>query len=240
MVAPVAHGSRMTNLRVLVAEDDPDVAQALDLYLRLFDCHVDIAPDGTQALNRAVNGRYDLIVLDLNLPRLDGLAVCKAVRQQQVFTPILMLTARASEGDKVIGLGAGADDYMTKPFSALELQARLSALMRRSHEYREQRKTRLASGDLVIEIDRRFVSIDARQVDLTAREFDLLLVLAQNPGRVYRREQLLDAVWGYTHSGYNHTVNSHINRLRAKIERDPANPDYVLTVWGVGYKFREA
>ena len=232
---------RLTNLRVLVAEDDPEVAQSLDLYLQLLDCRVDIARDGSQAVERAVNGEYDLIVLDLTLPRMDGLTVCRTVRKQQVFTPILVLTARASEGDKVIGLDAGADDYMTKPFSPLELQARLNALSRRSLGYQGQQRaaTRLEFGDLVIEVDHRVVTLHGRRVDLTAREFDLLLALARNPGRVHTRERLLDAVWGYTHDGYGHTVNSHINRLRAKIEPAPASPEYVLTVWGVGYKFRE-
>ena len=230
----------MTNLRVLVVEDDPEVAQALHLYLQLLSWRVDLAADGSQALERAVSGRYDVIVLDLSLPCLDGLAVCKAVRKQQVFTPILVLTARASEGDKVIGLNAGADDYMTKPFSPLELQARLNALLRRANDYPAllRAATRLESGDLVIEVDQRTVALRGQSVELTAREFDLLLTLARHPGRVYTREQLLDAVWGYTHDGYGHTVNSHINRLRAKIERDPTNPDYVLTVWSVGYKFR--
>ena len=232
--------AQLTNLRVLVVEDDPEVAQALHLYLQLLSWRVDLAADGSQALERAVSGRYDVIVLDLSLPRLDGLAVCKAVRKQQVFTPILVLTARASEGDKVIGLNAGADDYMTKPFSPLELQARLNALLRRASDYPAllRAATRLEFGDLVIEVDQRTVALRGRSVELTAREFDLLLTLARHPGRVHTREQLLDAVWGYTHDGYGHTVNSHINRLRAKIERDPANPDYVLTVWSVGYKFR--
>jgi DNA-binding response OmpR family regulator len=169
---------------------------------------------------------------------MDGLLVCQAIRQQQVFTPILMLTARASEGDKVIGLGAGADDYMTKPFSSLELQARLNALLRRSVEYRAQSETQLQFGELAIAVDRRAVKVAGRDVNLTAREFDLLLALARHPGRVYSRAQLLDEVWGYTHDGYGHTVNSHVNRLRAKLETDPVKPAYVLTVRGVGYRFR--
>jgi DNA-binding response OmpR family regulator len=231
--------SPLTRLRVLVAEDDAGVAESLDLYLQLFSCRVDVASDGSEALKRAVSGHYDLILLDLSLPTMDGLLVCKAVRQQQVFTPILMLTARASEGDKVIGLGAGADDYMTKPFSSLELQARLSALLRRSTVYRERREARLEFGELAIDIDRRSVTVAGRDVNLTAREFDLLLALARHPGRVYNRAQLLDAVWGYAHDGYGHTVNSHINRLRAKLETDPMTPVYVLTVRGVGYRFRD-
>jgi len=227
----------MTQSRVLLAEDDAAIAESLELYLQLFSCRVDIAFNGPDALQQAVTGRYDLILLDLTLPGMDGLLVCQAIRRQQVFTPILMLTARASEADKVVGLGAGADDYMTKPFSSLELQARLSALLRRSLEYQAQQETQMTFGALEIAVDRRAVTVAGRDVNLTAREFDLLLALAKHPGRVYSRAQLLDAVWGYAHDGYGHTVNSHINRLRAKLESDPNNPAYVLTVRGVGYRF---
>jgi two-component system, OmpR family, alkaline phosphatase synthesis response regulator PhoP len=239
MTAATLNSSPLTQTRILVAEDDPAVAESLNLYLQLFSCEVDIASDGCEALERAVAGRYDLIVLDLSLPKMDGLLVCQAIRRQQVLTPILMLTARASEGDKVVGLGAGADDYMTKPFSSIELQARLSALLRRSVEYRGQPETRLEFGELVIAVDRRAVRVGNRDVNLTAKEFDLLVALARYPGRVYSRAQLLDGVWGYAHNGYEHTVNSHINRLRAKLEANPMSPAYVLTVRGVGYRFRE-
>jgi two-component system, OmpR family, response regulator len=233
--------NRARNLRVLLVEDDPEVAQAVHLYMQLLSCHVDHAIDGPQAVDRAVHGRYDAILLDLSLPLMDGLAVCRTLRQQQVFTPIIMLTARSSEGDKVIGFEAGADDYMTKPFSPLELQARLHALLRRANGYvgRPHAATSLEFGDLRIDVDGRTVTLRGRPVVLTAREFDLLVALARHPGRVYTREQLLDAVWGYSHEGYGHTVNSHINRLRAKIECDPARPHYVQTVWSVGYKFCE-
>ena len=234
-----AAASQLTNLRVLIAEDDPEVAESLDLWLRVFHCTVDIAADGPQALERAINGGYDVILLDLSLPRMDGLAVCTMVRQQLVFTPIMMLTARASEGDKVIGLGAGADDYLTKPFSSLELEARLNALMRRSHHYGQPQPTALRCAGVVIDLQRRAVTVADRAVNLTAREFDLLVALARHPGRVFTRGQLLDGVWGYSHDGYGHTVDSHINRLRAKIESDPANPRCVLTVRGVGYRFSE-
>jgi DNA-binding response OmpR family regulator len=231
--------SRLTNLRVLVAEDDAEVAESLDLYLQLFGCNVDIAVDGQQALQRAIKGSYDLILLDVNLPFMDGLLVCRSLRQQQVFTPILMLSARASESDKVTGLTVGADDYLTKPFSSLELQARISALIRRSSHYRDGRESRLAFGELAIGVEGRVVTRAGQPVDLTAKEFDLLLELARHPGRVRTRAQLLDTVWGYAHDGYGHTVDSHINRLRAKIESDPAKPAYVLTVRGAGYRFRE-
>jgi len=186
---------------------------------------------------------YDAIVLDIMLPRLDGLALCQAIRQQKIHTPILMLTARSTEVDRVIGLELGADNYLTKPFSIRELQARVKALFRRVDSYsargRVSQRAVLTVDDLVIDVDRRRVSLAGVPVTLTAKEFDLLLCFAQHPGRVYTREKLLDAVWGYSHNGYGHTVNSHINRLRSKIERDPSNPRFVLTVWSVEYKFRD-
>lgn len=236
-----ADGSLLCNVRVLLVEDDPEVAQAIHLYLQLLRCRVDLAPDGAEAMRRAIDGGYDVIVLDLSLPLLDGLSVCRTLRRRQVFTPVLMLTARASEGDRVMGLDAGADDYLTKPFSPLELQARLNALTRRADKYsaEKSRGPTLEFCDLVIDIERRTVTRQEQPVQLTAREFDLLAALARHPGRVYTREQLLDIVWGYSHDGYGHTVNSHVNRLRAKIEHDPADPQYVLTVWSVGYKFRD-
>lgn len=190
-----------------------------------------------------MRGGYDAIVLDIMLPRLDGLALCQAIRQQKIHTPILMLTARSTEVDRVIGLELGADDYLTKPFSIRELQARVKALFRRVDSYSARsgvsQRAVLKVDDLVIDIDQRRVSLAGVPVTLTAKEFDLLLCFAQHPGRVYTREKLLDAVWGYSHNGYGHTVNSHINRLRSKIERDPSNPRLVLTVWSVGYKFRD-
>jgi DNA-binding response OmpR family regulator len=240
MGSPAAiDGTALTHVRVLIVEDDPEVAQAIHLYLQLLRCHVDLAADGSQAVDRAMKGEYDVIVLDLSLPMMDGLAVCRTIRQHQIFTPILMLTARASEGDRVLGLDAGADDYLTKPYSPLELQARLNALLRRSNHYSGKQKTAstLEFGELRIDTACRTVVVRGGLADLTAREFDLLLTLARHPGRVYTREQLLDCVWGYSHSGYGHTVNSHINRLRAKIEVDCSAPQYVQTVWGVGYKF---
>lgn len=227
--------------RVLVVEDDPDIVRLLTLHLRDLPCRVDVAADGSQALEMAFGGGYDAIVLDIALPSLDGLTVCRTVRQQQVFTPILMLTARGTESDRVAGLQFGADDYMSKPFSILELQARVRALLRRAKDYVAPVPDRsvLTFGELAIAVDRRQVTLDDAVVDLTAKEFDLLVWFARHPGRVFTREQLLDAVWGYSHAGYGHTVNSHINRLRAKIERDPGLPTFVLTVWSVGYKFRD-
>lgn len=231
------------NHRVLVVEDDADIAHLVELHLRDLACEVEVARDGETALQRALGQSYDAIVLDLMLPRLDGLALCQILRQQQVYTPILMLTARSSEVDRVLGLELGGDDYLTKPFSIRELQARVKALFRRAEAYSGRIAAALATvlecEDLSIDVSRRTVTLGGRPVVLTAKEFDLLVCFASHPGRVYSRAQLLDLVWGYTHEGYGHTVNSHINRLRAKLERDPAAPRFVLTVWGVGYKFRD-
>ena len=227
--------------RVLVVEDDPDIVRLLAILLGDLPCHLDVAADGARAVELASDGNYDAIVLDISLPILDGLAVCRTIRDQQVFTPILMLTARGTELDRVAGLDGGADDYMSKPFSIPELQARMKALLRRAKDYVAPVPDRsvLTFGELAIAVDRRQVTLDDAVVDLTAKEFDLLVWFARHPGRVFTREQLLDAVWGYSHAGYGHTVNSHINRLRAKIERDPGLPTFVLTVWSVGYKFRD-
>lgn len=230
--------------RVLVAEDDPDIAHLVELHLRDLPCDVEVAYDGAAALAAALARSYDAIVLDVMLPRLDGLAVCQAIRQRRIFTPILMLTARSTELDRVVGLELGADDYMTKPFSVPELLARVRAFFRRADSYSRRDSppggTVLTIDALVIDVDRRAVTLRGSPVAVTAKEFDLLLCFAAHPGRVYTRAQLLDSVWGYSHDGYAHTVNSHINRLRAKIENDPGNPTFVLTVWGVGYKFRDA
>ena len=227
---------------VLVIEDSPDIADLVSLHLRDLDCDVELAADGNRGLDRALAGHYDLIILDLMLPGIEGLELCRRLRAEADYTPILMLTAKSSEVDRVVGLEMGADDYLTKPFSIRELLARVKAIFRRAEVFAKgetEAPTRVTVGDLTIDVDKRAVTVAGGPVDLTAKEFDLLLQFAGHPGRVYSRQQLLDLVWGYGHAGYEHTVNSHINRLRGKIERDPANPEYVLTVWGVGYKFAE-
>ena len=187
--------------------------------------------------------RFDLIILDLMLPGIDGLEVCRRLRSKTNYTPILMLTSKSTELDRVLGLEMGADDYLTKPFSIMELVARVKAIFRRidnlSSTNPQNALKPIAAGALAIDPEKRNVTLDGVAMDLTAKEFDLLLYFAQNPGRVYSRGQLLDHVWGYTHSGYEHTVNSHINRLRAKIEKNPNQPEFIQTVWGVGYKFSE-
>jgi DNA-binding response OmpR family regulator len=232
--------------KILVIEDSPDIAGLLSLHLQDLDCEVELAADGLKGLVRAEAGRFDLIILDLMLPKLEGLEVCRRLRARSDYTPILMLTAKSAEVDRVVGLEMGADDYLTKPFSLPELLARVKAIFRRAEVFAaggagEAAEARvLRAGDLTIDREKRRVTIAGRPVDLTAKEFDLLTQFASHPGRVYSRQQLLDLVWGYGHIGYEHTVNSHINRLRGKIERDPAKPHYLLTVWGVGYKFNDS
>ncbi len=228
--------------KVLVIEDHTDIAEVVALHLSDIDCEVRHVADGLEGLKAAESERYDLIILDLMLPGMDGLEICRRVRATNRYVPILMLTAKSSEADRVVGLEMGADDYLTKPFSVMELLARVKALFRRVEALTQARDGDtevLHARDIVIDTGRRAVSVGGGAVELTAKEFDLLLQFAGHPGRVYSRQQLLDLVWGYGHAGYEHTVNSHINRLRGKIERDPANPEYVLTVWGVGYKFAE-
>ena len=226
---------------ILVIEDNEDIARLVMVNLRGKQMHVDHAADGTTGLDMALGGQYQLVILDLMLPGIDGLDICRALRANKVYTPVLMLTARTSELDRVLGLEVGADDYLTKPFSVPELVARVNAILRRSDQYQPAltaaADTPLQSGELYINPDKRQVQLGGNNIELTAREFDLLWHFASNPERVFTRGQLLDSVWGYGHAGYEHTVNSHINRLRAKIEADPAKPRYVITVWGVGYKF---
>ena len=227
--------------KILVVEDDRDIAHLLALRLKDLSYDVVISNDGEAGWQLASDDRFDLIILDLMLPGLDGLEVCRRLRTASIHTPILMLTAKSSELDRVLGLELGADDYLTKPFSITELQARVKAILRRvelsSRSQDETQSETITVNELMIEPSRRTVSIAGDDIELTATEFDLLLHFARNPGRVYSRTQLLDLVWGYGHDGYEHTVNSHINRLRKKIEKDPARADYILTVWGVGYKF---
>jgi len=228
---------------ILIIEDHRDIANLVMINLRGKHMNVDHAPDGESGFKLARSGSYDLVILDLMLPGMDGMDVCRCLRQERIYTPVLMLTARTSELDRVLGLEVGADDYLSKPFSVPELIARVSAILRRADQYQPPLATgkqeHLRFGDLCIDTIRREVLLAGDCIELTAREFDLLCYFARHPGRVYTRAQLLDSVWGYGHDGYEHTVNSHINRLRAKIENNPAKPQYVMTVWGVGYKFAD-
>ena len=225
--------------RILVVEDERDIAELIRLHLEDLDFAVTISCDGSAGLRQASCRRWDLIILDLRLPGIDGLEICRRIRQNSSSVPILMLTSKSSELDRVVGLEIGADDYVTKPFSVLELIARVKAILRRAALSREsvrEQEREVQVGCVTIDPATRSAAIRGQPIDLTAKEFDLLLHFASRPGRVFRRRELLDNVWGYGHDGYEHTVNSHINRLRAKIEDDPAHPEMIVTVWGVGYK----
>ena len=229
---------------VLVIEDDKDITGLLDIHLKDLHCKVTIVHDGEKGFSHILKNTYDLVVLDVMLPKMDGLEVCRRVRAEKNHTPILMLTAKSEELDKVVGLEVGADDYLTKPFSVREFIARVKAIFRRmevlqSDTTTEKNVSTLRFGGLEIDRERRKVQLGGKRLDLTAKEFDLLLLFATHPGRTYTREQLLELVWGYQFNGYDHTVNSHINRLRSKIEADMSKPRYILTAWGVGYRFTE-
>jgi len=236
--------------QILVAEDQADIRDLIVLNLQQAGYRVLAVADGTAALASQAEQASDLLLLDLMMPGLDGLEVCKALRARGRATPILMLTAKSTELDRVLGLELGADDYLTKPFFMAELLARVKALLRRAELLRVAQSANanaptaaVRNGELEIQPSRRAVRLHGtdgvRTLDFTALEFDLLLHFASHPGRVFSRAQLLDAVWGYTHEGYEHTVTTHINRLRAKLERDPMQPHFILTVRGAGYKMRD-
>ena len=231
----------MTKRRILIVEDEHDIAELVALHLGDLCDETVIASDGHEGLRLATSEQWAVIILDLRLPGPDGLEICRTVRRDHPYQPILMLTSKSSELDRVLGLETGADDYLTKPFSILELVARVRALFRRIENVQQVNATTngalINAGPLSIDANAREVVLDGHLIELTAREFDLLNYFARNPGRVFRRAELLDRVWGYGHEGYEHTVNSHINRLRAKIEDNPSKPEMIVTVWGVGYKF---
>ena len=228
--------------KILVVEDDKDISRLLELHLRDAGYAVSLARDGTSGSELALSKPHDMIILDIMLPGLDGLELCRRIRAMSPSMPILMLTARSSELDRVVGLEMGADDYVTKPFSIPELLARVKALFRRVEALQAGAgaKKQITAEDLLIDTEKRSVALNNSPVELTAKEFDLLVQFARHPGRVYTRLELLNQVWGYGYDGYEHTVNSHINRLRAKIEKNPVRPRYILTVWGIGYKFSDS
>ena len=233
--------------RILVAEDQADIRDLIVLNLQHSGYQVHAVADGVSAVAQQLAQPADLLVLDLMMPGLDGLEVCKALRNKGQATPILMLTAKSTELDRVLGLELGADDYLTKPFSMAELLARVKALLRRAELLRAAQAApapaqsqAVRNGELDIQPVRREVRLGGRALEFTALEFELLLHFARHPGQVFSRAQLLDAVWGYTHDGYEHTVTTHINRLRSKLEADAMNPRFILTVRGAGYKMRDA
>lgn len=232
------------NNRILIVEDDLDIADLIRVNLLEITSDITHTADGATGLNKALTDSFDLILLDVMLPNISGLDICRMVREKKPEQAIIMLTAKNSETDQVLGLELGADDYMTKPFSVRELQARVRAQLRKANMLLgrivpsgQNASKVLNFGGLNINRITRCVLYDDASIELTAKEFDLLFYLASKPNQVFNREQLLEAVWGYQHNGYEHTVNSHINRLRAKLEKDAATPSIVQTVWGVGYRF---
>jgi two-component system, OmpR family, alkaline phosphatase synthesis response regulator PhoP len=229
--------------KVLLIEDDRNIVELLKIHLSDLACNVTSVGNGQAALAIAQGQSFDLIILDLMLPGLNGMEICRRIRQTDRKTPILILSAKSEEIDKVLGLETGADDYLTKPFSVREFIARVKVIFRRNEEQQSSSNdlsaTPIRAGGLEIDVDKRKVTLHDNRIDLTLREFDLIALLASNPGKSYSRKKLLNLVWGYDFEGYEHTVNSHINRLRGKIEEDISNPKYILTSWGVGYRFNE-
>jgi DNA-binding response OmpR family regulator len=228
--------------RVLVVDDDPTVSDVVRRYLERAEYEVTLAADGQGALAAVQEHKPDLVVLDLMLPGIDGLEVCRRLRRDDPNLPVVMLTALGDEADRVVGLSLGADDYVTKPFSPRELVLRVQSVLRRSVRAAEPPAGTgevLTDGDLVVDVPRRVARLGGRELALTVREFDLLVFLLRNPGRAFRRGDLLEAVWGWTF-GDQSTVTVHMRRLREKIEDDPANPKRIVTVWGVGYRYETA
>lgn len=227
---------------ILIIEDDPSIVTLVSIHLKDINCELTKAYNGFDGLELVKSNHYDVIILDIMLPDINGVEICKRIRADKNNTPIMMLTARSEEIDKIIGLETGADDYLTKPFSIREFIARVKALMRRNemstHEPLETPKI-LKCHNLSMDTLKRKVILEDEIIELTPKEFDLLYLFMSNPGISYSRESLLNTVWGYEFSGYEHTVNSHINRLRTKIEPNLTNPKFILTTWGIGYRFTD-
>ena len=251
--------------RILIIEDEKDIANLIKVHLSELDLHCEISTHGEQALKQALENKYELILLDVMLPEISGLDICRQIRQEKPLQSIIMLTSKSSEIDRILGLELGADDYMTKPFSIRELQARVRSQLRRVHalnakskistsvqqtenqvndepvteKERVEHTTATTIGQLQVDHKYHQVTYKSKAINLTATEFELIDFFCKHPDQVFSRSQLLDGVWGYQHSGYEHTVNSHINRLRNKLEENCTDPQIIQTVWGVGYKFNE-
>lgn len=225
-------------MKILVVDDEKLLVKGIKFNLENEGYTVDACYDGETAVEMARAGGYDLIILDLMMPRKDGLEACQEIRSFSTV-PIIMLTARSEDADKIIGLESGADDYVTKPFNILELKARIRALLRRAGQTAQKRTELLTAGGIALDTERRIALRDGVPVDLTAKEYDILELLIKNPHRVYSRENLMDLVWGYTYAGDYRTVDVHIRRLREKLEHDPAEPEHIMTKWGVGYYLKD-
>jgi two-component system, OmpR family, alkaline phosphatase synthesis response regulator PhoP len=229
--------------RVLIIEDDIQIVELLKIHLADLSCEISSTRNGKEALELVSKNTFDLLILDLMLPEINGMEICRRVRMSGDTTPIIILSAKSEEIDKILGLETGADDYLTKPFSIREFVARVKVIFRRKEDSKEEvnrlNKAQTKFGDLEIDMDKRKITLNNSRVELSPKEFELLILLASNPGKSYSRKRLLNLVWGYDFDGYEHTVNSHINRLRGKIETSISSPKYILTTWGVGYRFNE-
>ena len=225
-------------MKILVVDDEKTIVKGIKFNLENEGYQVDVCYDGETAVDMARHGEYAVILLDLMMPKLDGLGACQQIRQFSTV-PIIMLTARSEDADKLMGFACGADDYVTKPFNILELKARIKALLRRAKGPARpgRNPALLTAGDLSLDTEQRVAIRDGRTIDLTAKEYDLIELLMKNPRRVYSRESLMNLVWGYSYAGDYRTVDVHIRRLREKLERVPAEPEYIMTKWGVGYYF---
>ena len=230
------------NKSALIIEDDFRIAELLSIHLKDINIDTKSERDGLSGCQTALKNRFDLILLDLMLPSLDGIEICKMIRSAKINTPIIMITSKSEEIDRVIGLETGADDYIVKPFSIREFQARVKAVLRRSisdSSIQENSEKCYIYNNLMIDVEKRICTKNDQRIDLAPKEFELLALLAANPGKSFNRQSILNLVWGYDFEGFQHTVNSHINRIRAKIEDDMANPNFVITSWGYGYRFNE-
>lgn len=223
--------------RILIVDDEENLVKGIKYNLELDNYSVDVAFEGEDALRKISENIYNLIILDIMLPKIDGLTLLKKIRERS-SVPVIMLTAKGEDEDKVLGFEYGADDYLTKPFNILELRARIKALLRRTYDIVANKGDIVKTGDIMIDVPSRKVNIGGKPVDLTSKEFDILFLLVTNPGKIYSRDTLLEIIWGYDYYGDSRTVDVHIRRLREKIEKDPSNPQYVLTKWGVGYYYK--
>ena len=224
-------------MKILVVDDERLLVKGIKFNLENEGYQVECAYDGAAAVELVRTGGFDLVILDLMMPEIDGLEACMRIREFSNI-PIIMLTARSEDTDKIIGFECGADDYITKPFNILELKARIRAMLRRATGRAAQGKSQITVGDLTLDTEQRVAVRDGEVVELTAKEYDLIELLMKNPRRVYSRENLMNVVWGYSYTGDYRTVDVHIRRLREKLERHPAEPEYILTKWGVGYYFK--
>jgi DNA-binding response OmpR family regulator len=228
--------------RILIIEDEKDIADLISIHMKDIGYETEAVHNGREGLIKALEKEHDLIILDLKLPEMDGLEICRRIRMEKIDVAVIMLTSRSEEIDKVLGLEIGADDYLTKPFSIRELVARVKSVLRRSKAQAIQTELTgqiIEAENFFLDVQKRNVRSYSKKVELSPKEFDMLVLLASHPGRTFTRIDLLNQVWGVDFEGFEHTVNSHINRLRSKIEKDMNQPEFILTTWGVGYKFNE-